>query len=101
MIDNTSEEEPRPKTLVEELIEQGDEENNEYYSTAFIPPTSVAIESLFSRAGHIWTNRRATTLPFHVEEAMFLMVNMSHWDIFTVQRILSKQSDKDIFELDK
>ena len=56
-------------------------------STQFISPTSVSIEGIFSQASHIWTDRRANTLPHHVEEQMFLLVNRSLWTQATVQSI--------------
>lgn len=66
----------------------------DYFSTNFIPPTSVVVESIFSVAGYIWTERRASTLPVHVEEQMFLLTNKNLWDVFTVQKILSMPKEK-------
>ena len=65
-----------------------------YLSPVFIPPTSVYIESLFSRAGYVWTDRRASALPVHVEEQMFLMINHHFWDAGTVQQCINSKSKK-------
>lgn len=63
-----------------------------YQSTAFIPPTSVCVESLFSIAGWIWNDRRASTLPIHVEEQMFLR-NFIFWDANTIQKVYYKYKE--------
>jgi hypothetical protein len=59
-----------------------------YMDTEFICPTSVLVESIFSRAGHIWTDRRASTSPVHVEQQMFLCINRHLWDQTSVQALL-------------
>ena len=72
------------QSFVEGVLESYDAE---YLSTLFVPPTSVLVESTFSVAGHVWTDRRASTLPHNVEEQMFLKFNRRFWDVRTVQKV--------------
>jgi len=52
---------------------------------------SVMVESLFSEAGDTFDDRRASTLPIHVEEQMFLKANIKFWSeeaILVIQRFM-------------
>lgn len=58
--------------------------------TAFIHATSVIVEALFSKSGHIFGDRRSSTTPEHIEEQIFLKENRELWDVDSVQLIFNQ-----------
>jgi hypothetical protein len=54
-----------------------------YINVNFIPAGSVMVESLFSIVGHMFTDRRLSTSPVHLEEQVFLRINSSLWNVYS------------------
>ena len=86
--DDENETEKPTLSFAQQLLARRDEETD-YISAAFIPPTSVAVESLFSMAVNIWTcrnlaySRGITNVPLGYR---------AFWNIFVVQRVLTQHS---------
>ena len=96
MTEPNSEGEASPKLSFAKQVLVGRKDSSVYLSTAFIPPTTVIVESLFSVAGWTWSDRRASTLPVHVEEQMFLHTNKDYWDVGTLERVLLTSPEEEL-----
>ncbi|EGZ05761.1 hypothetical protein PHYSODRAFT_532972 [Phytophthora sojae] len=56
-----------------------------------IPPTSNAVERLFSAAKHTLSNHRQGMLPVHFETVLFLKLNRRFWNAGTVTKVVNGQ----------
>ncbi|EGZ09016.1 hypothetical protein PHYSODRAFT_524535 [Phytophthora sojae] len=56
-----------------------------------IPPTSNAVERLFSVAKHTLSNHRQGMLPVHLETVLFLKLNRRFWNAGTVTKVVNGQ----------
>ena len=63
----------------------------ETFDLKWIPPTSNKAERLFNRVRHIFTDYRKSPSPINLEAQIFLNVNKKHWNVFTVQEIISSK----------
>lgn len=91
--DESEDEEELELSFAKKVLLRDSTPKSKYRSTIFIPSTSVCVESLFSTAGWMWFDRRASTLPVHIEEQMFLRTNSMFWDANTIQRVLNNKSE--------
>ncbi|EGZ17922.1 hypothetical protein PHYSODRAFT_503539 [Phytophthora sojae] len=57
----------------------------------YIPPTSNAVERLFSVAKHTLSNNRQGMLPVHLETVLFLKLNRRFWNAGTVTKVVNGQ----------
>ncbi|ETP29559.1 hypothetical protein F442_21330 [Phytophthora nicotianae P10297] len=60
-----------------------------YDGVRFIPPTSNAVERLFSKARHVLSFHRQGILPIRLEMLLFLRVNRRFWSAATVSKLVN------------
>ncbi|RLN97486.1 hypothetical protein BBJ28_00003742 [Nothophytophthora sp. Chile5] len=58
-----------------------------YGGVKFTPPTSNAVERLFSKACHVLSLHRPGILPIRLEMLLFLKVNRHFWGAATVSKV--------------
>lgn len=68
-----------------------------YRDTSFLIPTSNICERLFSKAGHVLTDRRMAIQPCNLESQLFLHFNRDLWGVadFNVLTALSSKANDD------
>lgn len=71
------EEDVADASFVAKIFNANASAKSKYIDCSFIPPGSVMVESLFSKAGHMFDDRRLATTPVHVEQQVFLRVFLS------------------------
>ena len=64
--------------------------SGEYSCLTFVPPTSNAVERLFSNARLVLTDYRKSMTPYTFECVMFLKFNREYWDLDLVAKIVGK-----------
>ncbi|KAE9249941.1 hypothetical protein PF002_g5034 [Phytophthora fragariae] len=60
-----------------------------YRGVRFIPPTSNAVERLFSKARHVLSLHRHSILPIRLEMLLFLKINRRFWGAATVSKVVN------------
>ncbi|KAF1789765.1 hypothetical protein GQ600_2558 [Phytophthora cactorum] len=60
-----------------------------YRGVQFIPPTSNAVERLFSKARHVLSLHRNGILPIRLEMLLFLKVSRHFWGAATVSKVVN------------
>ena len=65
----------------------GWDNSNNYMDTRFLLPTSNICERLFSKCGHVLTNRRKGLMPANLESQIFLHFNRDLWNTKDIQKL--------------
>lgn len=64
--------------------------HGEYTNLNFVPPTSNAVERMFSNARLVLTDYRKSMSPYTFECAMFLKINRDYWNLDLVAKVVGK-----------
>ncbi|EGZ08117.1 hypothetical protein PHYSODRAFT_527104 [Phytophthora sojae] len=73
------------------IVKDPDFEASCFGGVRHIPPTSNAVERLFSVAKHTLSNHRHGMLPVHLETVLFLKLNRRFWNAGTVTKVVNGQ----------
>jgi len=68
---------------------------SKYINLAWIPPTTNHVERFFSRLKLVFSDRRKSLLPKHLEAVLYLLINRDLWDVREVNDILNKGEVED------
>jgi hypothetical protein len=70
-------------------------EQSRYVNLAWIPPTTNVVERFFSKLKLVFSERRKSLLPKHIEMLLMLSFNHELWDVTEVGAIYAEQSSQD------
>lgn len=62
---------------------------SKYINLAWIPPTTNHVERFFSRLKLVFSDRRKSLTPKHLEAVLYLLVNRNLWDARDINEILN------------
>lgn len=62
---------------------------SKYVNLAWIPPTTNHVERFFSRLKLVFSDRRKSLTPKHLEAVLYLLVNRNLWDVRDVNDIFN------------
>jgi hypothetical protein len=65
---------------------------SKYINMKWIPPTTNAVERLFSRLKIVFSDRRKNLLPRHLELILTIVANRNLWDIDDCTKIFNAQN---------
>ena len=86
------------KSFADKILNRTNKKPTHYMDPSFLPCGSVEVESLFSVCSDIWTDRRLSTTPEHIESYMFLKMNKHLWNENLVAKVIGEAQNEEIEE---